>query len=262
MKAAHKMHISCLFAAVVALTTLNVAIGQTDSSSSLKELDSNSLLGGSINNKEFGKLPTHITSDTLTLNNKTRIFVYKGNVVVKQGDMTLTSKEVEGAYSEQNEIQKIIAKGDVVIVKQDITSTSQRATYDALNSVITLSDNPQLRQGESTLIADRIKVFLNDNRSQAEGNVRVTFVKQETPSPAPTSSSSNEEKTATPNPDATPAATANATPTATAKSTPAKSTPAKSTSAKSKDSSSAKKSAPAKKTKTTRTAAPSRPGKS
>lgn len=159
---------------------------QTNSSgSSLGSLNSNALLGDSFNSKDFGKLPTHITSDTLTLNAKTRIFVYKGNVVVTQGDMTLTSKEVEGNYNEQNQIQKIIAKGDVVITKQDIKATSQRATYDAIASVITLTDNPQLQQGESVLIADRVKILVNENRSLAEGNVRVTFVKKEVPAPTP-----------------------------------------------------------------------------
>lgn len=208
-----------IFAVLYAVVQVAIprAAAQTDSGSSLKELDSNSLLGGSFNDKEFGTLPTHITSDTLTLNNKTRVFVYKGNVVVKQGDMTLTSKEIEGTYSEQNEIQKIIAKGDVVIVKQDITSTSQRATYDAPTSIITLTDNPQLQQGESTLIADRIKVFLNDNRSQAEGNVRVTFVKLETPSPAPTSATA--PTSGTPEAKESPIPTPNTTPTAVPKNT-------------------------------------------
>lgn len=178
---------------------------QTDSkSSSLKSLDSNALMGDSFNSKDFGKLPTNITSDTLTLHAKERVFIYKGNVVVTQGDMTLTSKEIEGTYTEQNQIQKIIAKGDVVILKQDIRATSQRATYDAITSVITLTDNPQLQQGESVLIADRIKVLLNENRSLAEGNVRVTFVKKDATPPAPTTA-----------PAPTPATTASNAPTPT-----------------------------------------------
>jgi len=39
-----------------------------------------------------------------------------------------------------------------------------------------LTENPQLQQKESILRADKIKIFLNENRSQAEGDVRVTFV--------------------------------------------------------------------------------------
>lgn len=206
------LYSTLLVSVFVPLVTL--AQDNTDSSA-LNSLDKSPLLGNSFNDKEFGKLPTHITSDTLTLNSKTRVFVYKGNVVVTQGDMTLTSKEIEGTYSEKNEIQKIIAKGDVKITKQDIISTSQRATYDAINSVIVLTENPQLQQGESVLIADRIKVFLNDNRSLAEGNVRVTVVKNQTPLATPIPSVSP-----TPTPVPTKAAPVAATATPAAKKTP------------------------------------------
>jgi lipopolysaccharide export system protein LptA len=155
--------------------------------SSLSALSSKGILGDSVNSKDFGKLPTNITSDSLTVNSKTRVFTYKGHVVVTQGDLTLTSKTVDGTYSEDNQIQKIVARGDVVITKQDIKTTSQLAIYDAVTSIITLTDNPQLQQGESVLIADRIKVYLKEDRSEAEGDVRVTFVKKEgTPLPAGT----------------------------------------------------------------------------
>jgi lipopolysaccharide export system protein LptA len=135
----------------------------------------------------FSKLPTNITADTLTLNAKNRIFVYQGNVTVLQGDMKLLSKTLEGTYNEKNQIQKLVAKGDVDITKQDIHATSQLAFYDAAAATITLTENPQLQQGESMLIADKIKVFLNENRSQAEGSVRVTLVQQKGGSTLPLS---------------------------------------------------------------------------
>lgn len=170
---------------LILLSTIPDAFSQSNSEgTSLGALGSSSLFGNTAKDKDFGKLPTNITSDTLSLNAKDRVFVYKGNVVVTQGDMTLTSKVVEGNYNDQNQIQKIVAKGDVVITKQEIKATSQLATYDAVSSIVTLTDNPQLQQGESVLIADRIKVYLNEDRSQAEGNVRVTFVKT-TPIPTP-----------------------------------------------------------------------------
>jgi lipopolysaccharide export system protein LptA len=124
----------------------------------------------------FGKLPTNITSDALTFNAKDRVFAYQGNVQVTQGDMRLTSKTLEGTYNEKNELQKLVAKGDVLITKQDIQATGQIASYDAVAAIVTLTDNPQLQQKESILRADKIKIFLNENRSQAEGDVRVTFV--------------------------------------------------------------------------------------
>ena len=145
-------------------------------STSLDQLSTNSLLDQKAFDNTFGKLPTTITSDSLSINAKQRIFTYKGNVVVTQGDLLMTSKIIEGSYNESNQIQKLVAKGDVVISKQEIKATSQQAIYDATTAIVTLTDNPQLQQQGTVLIADRIKIFLNENRSQAEGSVRVTVV--------------------------------------------------------------------------------------
>lgn len=145
-------------------------------STSLDQLSSNSLLDQKAFDNTFGKLPTTITSDSLSINAKQRIFTYKGNVLVTQGDLLMTSKIIEGSYNESNQIQKLVAKGDVVISKQEIKATSQQAIYDATTAIVTLTDNPQLQQQGTVLIADRIKIFLNENRSQAEGSVRVTVV--------------------------------------------------------------------------------------
>lgn len=134
------------------------------------------LLDGKAFDDSFGKLPTNVTADSLSFNSQKRVFAYQGNVIVTQGDMRLTSKLLEGAYNELNQLQKLTAKGDVLITKQDIQASGQTAIYDAVASIITLTDNPQLSQNESILTADRIKIFLKENRSQAEGDVRVTFV--------------------------------------------------------------------------------------
>ena len=152
--------------------------------------------------KSFSKLPTNITSDTLTLRQEDRVFVYSGNVNVTQGDMTLTSKTLEGTYNEQNQIEKLIARGDVLITKADIKATSQQALYEAKTATVTLLDNPELEQNGSVLTADKIKIFLDDNRSQAEGQVRVKLINKDggpkpidaaaaaaSPSPAPAQNS-------------------------------------------------------------------------
>ena len=153
------------------------ALAEGPATPQAKPTESTSVFDQQAYGDDFSKLPTKITSDTLSLNAKQRIFIYKGNVTVEQGDMRLISKTLEGSYGEDNRIQKLIAKGDVKITKQDIEATGQQALYDALAETMTLSDNPELKQGESILTADKIRVFLRENRSQAEGAVRVTLVK-------------------------------------------------------------------------------------
>jgi lipopolysaccharide export system protein LptA len=186
---------------LVSLSVFSLLLSGSVSAETKPDKSPTSMLDEAAFDSSFSKLPTNITSDTLTLNAKTRIFVYQGNVTVLQGDMKLTSKTLEGSYSDKNQIQKLVAKGDVEITKQDIHATSQLAFYDAAEATITLTDNPQLQQGESMLTADRIKVFLNENRSQAEGAVRVTLVQQKGGSTLPLSQmTGSKQATAEPKP--------------------------------------------------------------
>ncbi len=122
------------------------------------------------------KEPTNISADSLTLFNEKRTFTYQGKVVVTQADMTLKSDFLDGNYSEKNEIEKIIARSNVEITKgADIKATGQRAEYNALNRTIVLTETPSIEQNGSTLTADLIRIFIDENRSIAEGNVKVTM---------------------------------------------------------------------------------------
>lgn len=124
------------------------------------------------------KEPTLITADTLTLDATKRIFTYKGNVTVKQGAMTLTCGEIVGRYDAQNRIETIDARKDVVITKDDIRGTSQKALFTARTNTVTLTENPEVHQQGSALSADSITIFLDENRSVAEGTVRVKLVQK------------------------------------------------------------------------------------
>lgn len=126
---------------------------------------------------DFGKLPTYIKADSLTLNQEKRTFMYSGNVEVKQGDMTITANTLEGNYSEGNKIQQLTAKTNVLITKgQDIRGTCELAVYEAAKETVTLTQNPELTQNGSVLTGDNIIIHLRENRSEATGQVRVKMI--------------------------------------------------------------------------------------
>lgn len=121
--------------------------------------------------------PTFIDSDSLTLNSNDRAFTYLGNVKVTKGDMILTADRVEGSYTENNKINSLVAKKNVVIIKgPTIRATSDKAIYDAAKEIITLVENPEITQEGNTLSADVVKIFLAENRSVAEGQVRMKML--------------------------------------------------------------------------------------
>jgi lipopolysaccharide transport protein LptA len=129
---------------------------------------------------DFNKAPTFISSQALTLQTQARLFTYSGSVEVKHGDMTLTADKLEGTYDEQNKIQRLIASNNVIILKgSDIRATSNSAIYEATNEIVTLTQNPELTQNGSLLSADKITLFLREDRSEASGQVRVKLLPKE-----------------------------------------------------------------------------------
>jgi len=130
-------------------------------------------------NLNMGDAPTYIKSKTLTLKANEHVFVYSGNVDVLHGDMHMTCDEVEGYYTENNQISKLVAHGNVVMVKgNDIRATCQKAVYSQVTETITLTENPELLQNGSVLSADAIVVHMKTNQSEAQGNVRVKLISQ------------------------------------------------------------------------------------
>jgi lipopolysaccharide export system protein LptA len=129
---------------------------------------------------DFSKEPTFVKADSLTLLSEKREFTYSGNVELKHGDMTLTAAKLVGNYGEDNQIKDLVATGDVVIIKgESMRGTCQRAKYDALAQTVVLLDSPELQEKESVLVADTITIFLKEDRSVAEGQVRVKLVKSD-----------------------------------------------------------------------------------
>lgn len=120
------------------------------------------------------KEPITIDANQLSLDTEARTFQYKGSVKVVQGDLTLLADQMDGQYTEDNQITSITAVGNVDITKgPDIKAMSEKAVYDAQAKIVTLTENPQLTQKGSTLSADTVKVYLLENRSTAEGSVKV-----------------------------------------------------------------------------------------
>ncbi len=124
--------------------------------------------------------PTFIKADSLSLNTNSRVFTYSGNVEVTRGELKLTAAKLEGQYDANNQIDTLTALTNVVIVKGDaIRAVCQKAIYEKKSETLVLTDNPELQQDGSILTADAITLFLTDDRSTAEGNVRVKLIKQD-----------------------------------------------------------------------------------
>lgn len=134
--------------------------------------------GGSESGSPQG--PVFIKSDSLMLDSKDRLFTYKGNVRVVRDDLEITTDIMIGRYGENQELESILCQNNVVITRGEVMrATSNRAFYNIKNAKIELTDEPELTRDGNLLAADKITIFVDEDRSEAEGNVRVKVIKAE-----------------------------------------------------------------------------------
>ncbi|MCB0359964.1 MAG: hypothetical protein KDD44_10015, partial [Bdellovibrionales bacterium] len=83
-------------------------------------------------------------------------------------------------YTEQNRLSRVVCEQNVVITKgPGMRATSEYAVYDVPRSQVVLTESPELLDQGNALPADKVTLFPDEDRSLAEGNVRVKVIKEE-----------------------------------------------------------------------------------
>jgi lipopolysaccharide export system protein LptA len=124
--------------------------------------------------------PIDITAARLDVDEQSGKAVFSGQVVVKQGDMTVYAEKIvvyRAGTSEQ--IEKIEASGGVRVVQLDRVGTAQTASFFQQEEKLVLSGDARIQQGANLVSGDEIILFLRDNRSLVksgeDGRVRAVF---------------------------------------------------------------------------------------
>jgi lipopolysaccharide export system protein LptA len=115
--------------------------------------------------------PLRITSQQLEADNKSQIITFTGNVVAKQGEMTIYADVTKVFYEkkgEENEIREIVATGNVKIQDGDRLATGQKAVFMNAEQKIILTGNPKVWQGKDMVSGEKIIVLLEEDKSFVE----------------------------------------------------------------------------------------------
>jgi lipopolysaccharide export system protein LptA len=136
--------------------------------------------------------PVVVTARTLTADNQKRLVIYKKDVVVKRGAMTLYADEVvihlaEGGKGEAQDtdplfsgaggIDTIEARGGVKIVMDDKTATSGKAVYYADRERIVMTGDPRVWQGANVLSGTSITLNIPEDTISVEDARTVLYPK-------------------------------------------------------------------------------------
>ena len=117
-----------------------------------------------------GKEPIQIDSESLEARADEGLVVFRGEVVARQGEMTLQADEVAvHADPGTGEIRTVEARGSVRIQRGETVASGQQGTFDVAAGVLTLSGEAKAWQGRNVVAGRRIVLHLGDNRMEVEG---------------------------------------------------------------------------------------------
>lgn len=115
--------------------------------------------------------PVNISAKELEFDYKTRTLTYRGNVIVSQADLKLSSDALRVILDEQARevIREVTAEGNVRIQQGERVATGGRAVFDQARRTVVLSEKAVLRDGPNEVAGERVVVYLDEQRSVVEG---------------------------------------------------------------------------------------------
>lgn len=153
---------SRLFAAVLSVLPLVAAAAGTD-------IALNGL-------KTDPSLPVQVTADQLSVNQADGKAVFKGNVVVTQGTMTLQAATIEVEYApDKKSIARLLADGGVKLAAGTEAASAQSADYAPETGDLILKGDVLLTQGASAISGQTLTISLKTGLGTMEGRVTTTF---------------------------------------------------------------------------------------
>lgn len=131
--------------------------------------------------------PLKVEADRASIQKKSGISTYSGNVVVRQGSMRIVANKIT-ITTHEGQFQKIVALGQPSTFEQltdsqhkKISSSARKMTFFANKNIIIFEKNAVLKQGENIFSSDKIVYDISNDKVNAgkkSGGGRVTITIQ------------------------------------------------------------------------------------
>jgi lipopolysaccharide export system protein LptA len=121
--------------------------------------------------------PVEVTSDRLDIDQTGGTAVFIGNVIVVQGDLTLTADRVRVEYgqAEPREIERIFATGNVTLVSPTEAAEGDEAVYEVATRSVVMTGDVLLTQSLNAVAGERLTIDLETGTGVVEGRVRTVL---------------------------------------------------------------------------------------
>ena len=120
------------------------------------------------------QLPIYIESDSASLDDQTGLAVYRGNVVITQGDTVITG-DIVTVFAPQRQIEWMTSEGQPATLLtldeegQETRANAEHREYRLQEELAILTRHAVVWQGEDEIRGDRIEYFLNTEQMQVYG---------------------------------------------------------------------------------------------
>ena len=125
-------------------------------------------------------VPVHIVSDKLEAYQQQQKVIFIGNVVAKQGELTIRGDRMTIFYLERGnpqpneeglagKVDRIEVDGGVHISQKNIVATGEHVVYFNEENKIILTGNPRVERGKDSIQGEKITLFLDTEKSVVEG---------------------------------------------------------------------------------------------
>lgn len=137
------------------------------------------------------KDPVNIEANSLEVRDKEKIAVFRGNVIVVQGDTTMRCKELEVHYEgsalgtdprqkvpatkgqqkseSAQRIKRLVAIGGVIVTAKDQKAVGDKGIFEMATNIVILDGNVVVTQGQNIMNGDKLTVNLTTGTSKLDG---------------------------------------------------------------------------------------------
>lgn len=121
-------------------------------------------------------LPVQVSADQLSVNQNDGSAIFKGNVVVTQGQMKLEAATVQVEYAaDKKTIARLLADGGVKLAAGTDAASAKTAEYAPETGDLLLTGDVILTQGSSAISGQKLTISLKTGLGTMDGRVTTTF---------------------------------------------------------------------------------------
>ena len=115
--------------------------------------------------------PVDVDADRIEVQDRADRAIFSGNVVARQGNMTINSARLTVVYTNTNgvDVQRLEATGGVTMRTPSETARGNVGLYDVDRRLLTLIGDVHLTQGQNRVQGGRLTLDLNTHRAVLTG---------------------------------------------------------------------------------------------